>query len=161
MGHRFLVLSLAVSAAFNIGLIGTSVYRNREATKNPTDCVSAHVTPNPQFKACAERLQIDLKQLRHRQAEETRRLAELIHARDPDQTEIDVSLDRLAAAGRAVHARVVETILEQRETLPEDQRAAFCNLVQRRLCDPWAEDMPAACSAMEHHHKPPTDGGIQ
>ncbi len=161
MGHRMLVLCLAISAAFNDGFIGTRIYRSLGAGAKPTTCIPPSVTPNPEFQACADRLQIDLKPLRRRQAEETHRLAELIHAPEPNQAEIDLSLDRLAAAGRAVHARVVETVLEQRETLPEDQRAAFCNLVQSRLCDPWAGCEPATCTPEEHQHQPQTDGGTQ
>ncbi len=161
MGHRILVLCLAISAAFNVGFIGTRIYRSRAAGPMPTACIPAAVPSSPEFRACADRLRIDLKPLRRRQASEPRRLAELIRAPELDQSEIDRSLDRLASAGRAVHARVVETVLEQRETLPEDQRAAFCNLVQRRLCDPWAGCEPAACTPEEHQHQPQTNGGTQ
>jgi hypothetical protein len=72
------------------------------------------------------------------QAEQTRRLAELVSAAEPDDAAIAECLDRLAMIGRSIQGLVVETILTQRATLPAAERALFCTTIHQRLCEPWA-----------------------
>ena len=154
MGIRTLSLALAVSAAFNLGFIGTAAYRCYQPPKQATSCVPASSELSPRIVELSARLDRELEPLRQQQAEHTHRLAELMAAERPNSEQIELCLDQLAATGRSVHGLVVDTVLAQREILPEDQRINFCNRVQRRLCDPWAGCEPSACGAEDHDQQP-------
>lgn len=156
MGHRLLILALTVSVAFNLGFVGTIAYNRLSVPDSELPpCLSGNGN-QPRVVELSERLQQELGPLRHQQADETRRLAELIAAAEPDQTAINSCLDRLAATERSIKGLVVETILAQQAELPESQRAVFCNHVRRRLCDPWIGcGANGACNAGERESQPP------
>jgi hypothetical protein len=143
MRSRILMLALAVSAAFNLGFVGTYTYNSccaqtgSESSELPP-CLSQNSSSSPpRMVELSEHLQLELEPLRRQQAEQTRRLAELIAAAEPDHAAIAACLDRLTASERSIKGLVVETILAQQAELPASQRAIFCNHVRRRLCDPW------------------------
>jgi uncharacterized membrane protein len=139
MSRRLLMLGLAVSAAFNLGFVGTYTYSSCGATAGSElpPCLSQDSSRSLRMNELSEHLQQELEPLRRQQAEQTRRLAELIAAAEPDRAAITACLDRLTASERAIKGLVVETILAQQAELPASQRAVFCNHVRRRLCDPW------------------------
>jgi Spy/CpxP family protein refolding chaperone len=159
MKNRLLMLALAVSAAFNLGFIGTYTYNSccPPGGAELPPCLSQDSHQSPRMADLSERLQHQLEPLRRQQAEETRRLAELIAVAEPDRTAIAACLDRLTASERSIKGLVVETILAQQEELPASQRAVFCNHVRRRLCDPWHGCGAAATDATADRQNQPEE----
>ncbi len=161
--HRLLFLAFAVSAAFNLGLVGTyscNSCRSRAASELPP-CLSATGNPSPRIVELSQHLQQELEPLRHRQANETHRRADLIAAAEPDRAAIASCLDRLAASERSIQGLVVETILAQQAELPENQRAVFYNHIRRRLCDPrrgYEGTVPCVATDCESQPQPEPEG---
>lgn len=154
MKHRLLILALIVSAAFNVGFLGALGYHSCSSTDSAMPRCVPHAEPSGRLAELSARLQRQLEPLRAQQADETRRLAGLISAPEPDRAAIEASLDRLATIGRSIHGLVVNTVLEQTELMPDDERAVFCSHVHRRLCDPWVGCGTTACDAAGRKHQP-------
>lgn len=142
MSKKRLLLALAVSVAFNLGVVGATAYRKLQRP----DLSSAAATRSAARLPDAQDSDTDLRLLRDRQADLSRRLAELITVGEPDRDAIDRCLDRLASTTRSVHGQVVRTVLAQREMLLEPDRIAFCDQVHRRLCDPWTGCGTTSCN---------------
>lgn len=161
--HHWLAVALVISLAFNAGLL-IGGWRSGGSAAEPGPDVATY--PSEFFSLC-DQLQDDVQALRVRQAEATHELADLMTCASPDRAAIDSCLDRLTATERAIKWAVVETVLSQRELLPENERTSFCNHVQRRLCESFADcassDGCATRQPAEHQSptpEPMPKGGI-
>ena len=133
--QHWLAIALVVSLSFNAGLL-IGGWRG-DSSPDAAEPDLGHY-PNEFFVLC-DRLQGDLQTLRARQAEATHDLADLMTCPSPDRASIDRCLDRLTATDREIKRVVVETVLSQRELLPDSERKTFCDKVQRRLCESYAD----------------------
>ena len=131
----WLAVALVVSLSFNAGLLIGGWRSNGSRNQAEPDLGDY---PSEFYTLC-DRLQGDLQTLRARQAEATHDLADLMTCPAPDRAAIDRCLDRLTATDREIKRVVVETVLSQRELLPDSERKTFCDKVQRRLCESYAD----------------------
>jgi len=106
---------------------------------------------SPEVVALCSRMQCQLQALRLTQGEETRRLAELLAAAEPNRDSIDRCVVRLGELELCIQRLVVDTVLRQMAALPPDARVAFSEHVRGRLCAPWSgcgmtapDDQPTA-----------------
>lgn len=152
--RRFLTLALVASLAFNVGFVAS-----RGLDAEPTVAVIDHDAYPAEFNRLCERLEGDVQSLRVVQAEHTRELADLMSAAEPDLEAIEGCLDCLAHTERKIKGALVHTVLSQRELLPPEQRARFCDQVRTRLCTPWegcASSTPCApheCATDQRGHR--------
>jgi len=154
MRVRLLYAVLAASLAFNLGFSGTLAInhlRSPSRSARPENLCEASYPES--FNAECGRLTCELEPLRHRQARESRRLAELLAARTPDRDEITRCLDRLADTARSIQGLVVDTVITQKELLPEAERAEFCSRVHMSLCQPWGGCRTGTCTLCENNQR--------
>ncbi len=161
--HHWLSVALVISLSFNAGLL-IGGWRSRSSHHGSEPDVATYPT---EFFTLCDRLQGDLQHLRADQAEATHELAGLMACPSPNRAAIDICLDRLTATDRAIKHAVVDTVLSQREVLPENERVTFCNHVQRRLCESFADCASSnGCAAkapaapQESKKEPMPKGGI-
>jgi hypothetical protein len=139
-----LLLLLLVSLAFNLAVaaaVGARLLTADGAVNRADQAACGDVIPygdSPQVRASCSRMHCRLEALRQRQGEETRRLAELLAAPQPDREEIDRCVVGLGDLQLGIQRLVVDTVLEQMATLPPDARGKFCEHVRGRLCAPWS-----------------------
>ncbi len=133
--QHWLAVALVISLSFNAGLLIGGWRSNNAAGSGEPDVGDYPV----EFFTLCDRLQGDLQDLRADQAEATHELADLMTCPSPDRRAINRCLERLTTTDKAIKYAVVETVLSQREVLPDNERKTFCNHVQRRLCESFAD----------------------
>ncbi|MCP4903090.1 MAG: hypothetical protein GY906_39505 [bacterium] len=146
MKTRFLQLLLAASLAFNLGfagaLAGNYIYSAREPVLPKIAC-----NRYPQeYEVRCNQLAKELDPLRHRQAEGSRLLAELLEGQNTEPQEIAECLDRLSVTNRRIQGLVVNAVLDQKMMLPDTDQAEFCAKVHMSLCKPWGGCRNDSCS---------------
>jgi hypothetical protein len=136
--HSLMRLALLLSLAFNLGFgASVAVHRYMGGTAVAEPPTESTGFPH-RLRVLSDQLAGELKPLRREQATLTRKLTTLIAEPEPDRGEIDRCLDDISSTGRRVQGAVVEAILEQKDQLPEGERAAFCLEVHRGLCESWS-----------------------
>jgi hypothetical protein len=142
--RRSLLLLLVVSLAFNLAVavaVGARLLGAEGGTSEAGTAGCANAVPfadSPAVVAACSRMRCRLDALRQRQGEETRRLAELLVAPQPDRDRIDRCVVNLGDLQLGIQRLVVDTLLEQMAALPPEARGAFCEHVRGRLCAPWS-----------------------
>jgi hypothetical protein len=134
--RRPLLLLLAVSLAFNLAVAIAVGARLLPGAREEMPCAMPGAE-HPEVVAACSRMQCRMRELHGRQAEETRRLAELLAAGEPDRGAIDRCVAKLGELQLETQRLVVDTLLEQMAALPPDARGELREHVRGRLCAPW------------------------
>jgi len=147
-----LYLVLTSSLAFNVGFAGSFVrnyfFCDAEPALPKLSCETSYPS---EFRFRCDRLAQDLGPLRHNQAEDSRLLAELLAAQDPNSQEIASCLDRLSVTTRKIQGLVVDSVLAQKLVLSQGERAEFCDQVHLSLCKPWGGCRTDSCSLCDNN----------
>jgi hypothetical protein len=152
MKSPLLYLVLASSIAFNVGFAGSLVHKYFFCDTEPAlPELTRETSHASEFKARCDQLANDLEPLRRLQAEDSRLLAGLLAAQDPNSREIASCLDRLTVTARKVQGLVVDSVLAQKLMLPQAERAEFCDQVHLSLCKPWGGCRTDSCSLCDNN----------
>ncbi len=158
MRQKKLIVVVLVSLAFNVGFasqvfLDWSRSRTRAETATDSSDVAEMKCYPKEFHQLCNRLQAELEALRNKQAEQTRRLAQLMTSNTPDPVAISLCLDEISATERLIKGMVMDTVLAQRATLEPAELESFCSHIQTRLCAPWANCRPTGgCPPNKEDH---------
>ncbi len=138
-------LLLIASLAFNAGFgttFGVRTYRYQCGGGPGRDapCQSIYETLNltadqqGRMQEAREKLFRQVGELRQELTGERERLAGLLAGPDPDRAALAAHLDKIMELQRQAQWRVLEHLLEEKESLSPEQQETFNEIIRRRVC---------------------------